>query len=323
MAAELTSNTASWPAEYRPHALTFRERRQCILCGGGKLRSLWSGQFGDEPVMSWLQAFRYEVEVDDVLAREWFHRVRCLDCGITFHRFVLDEAGAAALYGEWISRAQIDAFESVHRGSTPAAVFEGGVQAMKHLLRLARLCDNRSRTRPVALLDFGSGDGRFVAAARLLGFEANGVDPSPTRQGQAERGGLSLLDSLAVWDGLGREPLDAVTLFEVLEHVAEPLDLLVDLGRRLRPGGVLIVEVPDCRGIAAAPRTLEEFHRVQPLEHPNHFTPATLRAMCRRAGYLPIAKPPAHVTTAPLAILRTEVSRVVRPSTTSQYFVRA
>jgi SAM-dependent methyltransferase len=299
----------------------FRERATCVLCGGDRLERLWFGHFGDEPVRSWLRSFHYDADLDQALSELPFERVVCQSCDMAFHRYVPDEQLASTLYGSWISPAQIEAFEQDHHRHDPNITFSMAAQLIKHLLRLRQLLD-RNAGEPMRVLDFGCGDGAFLNLAHLFGVKAYGVDASATRLRRAERPGITVVASLAELDALATGPMDAITLFEVLEHVSDPLGLLVELRRRLRPSGILIVEVPDCHGIPAAPRTFQEFHDVQPLEHSNHFSPLTLRAMCGRAGYAPIAKPPAHVTAEPIAVLKTEATRFINRPSTNQYFRR-
>lgn len=299
----------------------FRERSQCVSCGdGASLQVVWEGRFCDEPVRTWMRAFHYSGDVERALGDEAFARVACQACGMSFHRRVLADEWLATLYSEWISSAQVDAFEADRRQTRPHAAFVTGTQLVKHLLRLRHLSRERER-RPLRLLDFGCGDGKFLGLGTALGFEAFGVDFSASRRARAGGAGISIASSLGELDARVHDGYDCVTLFEVLEHVVEPLEILGALAARMRPQAVLLIEVPDCRGIGV-PRSFSEFDAIQPLEHINHFTPETLTAFCQRAGFVPAPRVPAHVTTDPLALVKTEASRLLRRPTTSQYFRR-
>ncbi len=306
-----------------PERATFRERAGCVACGGVDLDVVWQGRFSDEPVRGWLRAFHYSGDVERALGDESFARVACRACGMSFHRRVLTDDWLETLYARWISSAQVDAFEADRRETHPDSAFVAGTQLTKHLLRLRRLSPGRGR-RPLRLLDFGCGDGKFLRLGAAFGFEAFGVDSSASRRERAGRGGVTIaasLEELRALDPRAGEGCDCVTLFEVLEHVAEPRAILDALAARMRARAVLLVEGPDCRGIAV-PASFAQFDAVQPLEHINHFTPATLTALCRRAGFSPAPRVPAHVTTEPLALLKTEISRFLQRPATSQYFRR-
>lgn len=301
------------PAQVHSPPATLRERAACVCYGRRDLRPLWRDSFGSPPVRSWLHRFRYEADVDSVLAGQRFERAICDRCGMSFHRWILDDEWLNVLYGRWISAAQIEAFEQARTAADPGAAFTAAAQSVKHLLRLRHLAGERA---PIRLLDFGCGDGRFLRMAAAFGFDAHGVDLSATRRSRADGPGIRVVPVL---DAVDADPFDAVTLFEVLEHVPDPLGLLRALAGRLRAGGLLLVEVPDCTGITV-PRTFAEFHAVQPLEHVNTFTPRTLGALCVRAGFAPLPRVPANVTTNPIAVLRTEATRLHARATTSRYF---
>jgi len=291
----------------------FRARASCPLCDAPGGDAIWTGAFLDAPVREWIGRYGYSGDVDGALAGATFTLVRCPRCAFAYHRDILTPEWLATLYSRWIDARQIERFEAGHR----EAAFETGRQMVKHVLRAAALLGPLGR--PLRWLDFGCGDGAQVASAALFGCDAFGIDFSATR---TERNGRRVVArDFAGFDALGVGPVDVVSAFQVLEHVDDPAALLRGLADRVRPGGLLIVEVPDASGFDA-PATWEQFQAVQPLEHINAFTPATLRTACERAGFAALRRPPAHVTTRPLDLLRTEASRFLARSTTNQYFRR-
>ena len=112
----------------------------------------------------------------------------------------------------------------------------------------------RSLVAPYAgrkLIDFGAGDGTFLALVYDLFPNAVGVDPNPDQLAEsqerlADLPGISFRSpsetSSKSFDG----SFDIATCMEVLEHCveAEVQDVLNDLNRLVRPGGRLIVSVP-------------------------------------------------------------------------------
>lgn len=64
-----------------------------------------------------------------------------------------------------------------------------------------------------SVLDVGAGDGSFVRAARLAGFEAYGVDPIPKASHALQEAGLYATDP---------EKFDAVTMWDTIEHMDNP-----------------------------------------------------------------------------------------------------
>ena len=99
-----------------------------------------------------------------------------------------------------------------------------------------------------ALLDVGAGKGEFMLTAAMMGWEVDGVEPSADFCRYAKE-----THRLDIHHGvLGEVPeidnrlYDAVTLNHVLEHVDDPHDLLKKAANRLKPEGVLFIEVPNC-----------------------------------------------------------------------------
>jgi 2-polyprenyl-3-methyl-5-hydroxy-6-metoxy-1,4-benzoquinol methylase len=137
------------------------------------------------------------------------------------------------------------------------------------------------------LLDVGAGPGFLVAAARRRGWEARGVDLNPWASAHArEVVGVDVaVGTLADLLAPG-EQFDAVTMMDVLEHVADPDALLAQAAAAVRPGGVLVVLTPD----AGAPvsrllgRRWPEVQR--PGEHLVLFSRAGLVAALRRHGFV-------------------------------------
>jgi SAM-dependent methyltransferase len=81
------------------------------------------------------------------------------------------------------------------------------------------------------------------------------------------------------------ETFDAITMFQVLEHIAEFDQMLADCRQILRPGGLLVISVPD----GDAMRALEELtgcFDVTP-NHINKWTPKSLSLAIQRNGLAP------------------------------------
>jgi 2-polyprenyl-3-methyl-5-hydroxy-6-metoxy-1,4-benzoquinol methylase len=83
---------------------------------------------------------------------------------------------------------------------------------------------------------------------------------------------------------LPEAPFDVVTLLGVLDHIPDPLTTLRTLHAHLARPGVLIASVPNAA--SAARRAFGENWPGWDLpRHQNHFTPASLDAMLRKAGF--------------------------------------
>lgn len=119
-----------------------------------------------------------------------------------------------------------------------------------------------------AAIDVGCGNGAFVAALRDRGFDAWGIDFSEraVRAGKVHFG-LEHLYAVNIEHFRERFPdrtFDLVTAFEVLEHMDDAALFVQRLSELLRPGGWLIVSVPNRE---RRPRLLNEGDLP-----PHHFT---------------------------------------------------
>lgn len=100
------------------------------------------------------------------------------------------------------------------------------------------------------LLDIGCGGGRFLSLIKSRGALAVGLELSDVRIQYARSVyGLDVWKypvDHAFWQEGHREAFDVLTLWDVLEHVNFPDEMLHSAGRLLKPGGLLFIDTP-CR----------------------------------------------------------------------------
>lgn len=162
----------------------------------------------------------------------------------------------------------------------------GIAERVMHQIQCTRQRRVERHVRSGALLDIGSGDGRFVNHMAAAGWAATGLDFSPSAQVLAEQrnaGGRFLCGSLFDHDF---EPasVDAVTLWQVLEHIAEQREFLERTHDLLRPGGVFIAAVPNIDGLSAR-LAGERWWGLDVPRHLVHFSPDSLRKALENTGF--------------------------------------
>ncbi|MBB6430481.1 class I SAM-dependent methyltransferase [Algisphaera agarilytica] len=103
------------------------------------------------------------------------------------------------------------------------------------------------------LLDVGCGDGFFSHMFAQQGIEVLGIDPEPEGVEQSRQmtstqqyPGKAPRFELGRGDDIPREneSVDAVTLFDVIEHLANPIVILREISRVLKPGGKALIVTP-------------------------------------------------------------------------------
>jgi SAM-dependent methyltransferase len=91
------------------------------------------------------------------------------------------------------------------------------------------------------LLEVGCGRGDFLRVASER-FDVYGVEPNPEL---ARDSAHSAPVHEGLLDGVTWSEFDVVASFHVIEHVDSPSKFVAEMVRRLKPGGVLVIETPD------------------------------------------------------------------------------
>lgn len=142
------------------------------------------------------------------------------------------------------------------------------------------------------VLDIGCGDGNFLKIARILGYQAEGLEFDAQAVAAARGEGLDVHLGGLPDSGLQSASYDAVTLSQVIEHVHDPLASLQEAARLLRPGGMLWVATPNID--AKAHRTYGPHWRgLEPPRHLVLFSAIALRRALAEAGFRDVRLLPA------------------------------
>lgn len=164
-------------------------------------------------------------------------------------------------------------------------------QAARELAMVVRFLQPRV-PRP-AVLDFGTGHGQWVRMAAAAGSDAHACDVSEHAFHALTAAGITCHRIGVLPDAA----FDFINTEQVLEHLPRPAETVAGLVRALRPGGVLKIGVPHDPALrtklqrpqwTAAKDSPDSLNAVAPIEHLNHFEPASLTALGRAAGLEPL-----------------------------------
>jgi 2-polyprenyl-3-methyl-5-hydroxy-6-metoxy-1,4-benzoquinol methylase len=153
-------------------------------------------------------------------------------------------------------------------------------------------------------LDVGCFNGFFVKELLDRGYDAYGMDFNSAAiehgvsqyglEGRVTRRSLNELDV--------QEKFDAITLFEVIEHLDDPLEILSLVKEAARPGGMLVLSCPNAHAVWRPPADF-------PPHHVSRFTANALTALVRRAGFEPQS---CHVQTSSFLLMKHYLGAVAR-----------
>jgi SAM-dependent methyltransferase len=208
------------------------------------------------------------------LAKDRFRIVRCALCGLAYLNPRPEEGKLAGYY--------------------PKTYWGGKQRGVKDLFRKAeeRLKENyklralkKCGVRSGRVLDVGCGRGEFLALLKKRGFQVAGLETGEeaVRRGR-EDFGIEITNGTLAGSHFSENSFDAVTMWHVLEHLPNPREALRAARKLLKPGGVLLLALPDFGGLLAG------FYRgawfgIDAPRHLTHFKKDTLSEMLGRADF--------------------------------------
>lgn len=157
--------------------------------------------------------------------------------------------------------------------------------AKRRLDRVARLLGRSPHS--IRLLDIGCSRGHFLAAAVAAGYDAEGLEPASRIVAVARAAGLRVSEGTLDQVRFPDSSFDALTMFEVIEHVNDAVALLLECRRILKPRGILCLSTGNARSwtVAAMGPRWDYFQIEQDAGHISFFNPRSVRALAARTGF--------------------------------------
>ena len=213
---------------------------------------------------------RHQHELD----KDHLALVRCLACDLVYVNPAFDE----------------EHYREIYQSTEYQAIMKDlGIESHDYRVerfgreRVEIMAAHLPQNRPIRYLDVGCSTGFVVEAARQVGWDALGIDLNPSAIEFGKERGLDLRAVTLDGAGFDLETFDAVSLFDVVEHLLEPSTVVASAVKLLRPGGILFIYVPN---YDSASRLLlgADAHFIWPTHHLNYYTPETASDLLSRHG---------------------------------------
>lgn len=187
--------------------------------------------------------------------------LRCLECGVVRTKYDYD----ASQYGKDYAENYLKYAQSPQNKS----------------LNLFRLGLIARWLKPDAMvLDIGCCVGEFIRYAephyRCVGFEPNLV---------ALKEAMHRTRSEIVSNLNGNHTFDCVTMFDVIEHIQEPVELLKHISSILTPGGIVAVTTPDSTCFGVSTSEYRSWKHWKPREHLFLYSITSLELLFEKVGF--------------------------------------
>jgi SAM-dependent methyltransferase len=139
--------------------------------------------------------------------------------------------------------------------------------------------------RLVKLLEVGCATGEFIKTCRRrFGWEVTGIEPNRQLSDVLNREGYPVVSSMLEDAEIPSEQYDVVSLFNVLEHLWDSVYSLKRINRLLKPGGLVVVEIPDFDS-PSRKRFGKYWFLYHLPRHLSHFTKKSLTSLMEECGF--------------------------------------
>ncbi|MBV8252526.1 MAG: class I SAM-dependent methyltransferase [Chitinophaga sp.] len=245
--------------------MTLIYRNTCPLCGSSQIHEVLTAK-------------------DYTVSKENFGIWHCGGCSGRFTQNVPDGASIGKYYQsqEYISHTETR---------------EGLINRLYHSVRKITLRSKQNWVRSATglkqgkLLDIGSGTGAFLHYMKTGGWDVTGLEPDETARANAKQ--LYGIEALPIEQlfSLPAEEFDAITMWHVLEHVHDLHHYLDQLRKLVKPGGAIIIAVPNYTSLDAS--YYKAFWAAYDVpRHLYHFSPTSMESLLAQHNIKVVKKHP-------------------------------
>jgi len=212
---------------------------------------------------------------DHSVSGESFEVWQCAVCSLRFTQNVPDESSIGPYYqsADYIS----------HTNTSEGLINRMYQRVRKFTLEQKANMVIKRTTEQGNVLDIGAGIGAFLHAMKEKGWKVTGLEPDQgARERAAQLFGIELQD-VSVLHQLEQESFDAITLWHVLEHVHQLHPYIEQLKKLLRPGGKILIAVPNYQSLDSSIYGVYWAAYDVP-RHLYHFSPLAMQTLMEQHG---------------------------------------
>jgi len=238
----------------------------------------------------------YRLNDPSGVSKQFYPFVKCSSCGLVYINLRPSDEELKNLYDEYYSAMKrplrgiegnlIKFFNRIRIyrifGFKKLCFFSRGTY---HAYTFLTSCQNLYGEKSRKILDIGCGDGSFLVHLKEKGWDVFGVETSRNAVLSArERNRLDIFCGDLKDANFPSGFFDVLTMWHVLEHIPYPIQLLAEVKRVMKNGGLLFISVPDIESIQAKVCKGKWFH-MDPPRHLYQYSPGTLNAILERGGF--------------------------------------
>jgi len=205
--------------------------------------------------------------------------VKCSTCGLVYRNPRLKEAFSREFYGGKYYEKYNEIEETISEARQ--ALFRKALQRL----------ENSSTERTKRILDVGCGKGHFLKLAKESGWEVDGVELSTSAcEYGKNKLGITILNKSIEEARFKDNSFDAITLWNVFDHLPDPLIAAKIIRGALKEGGILMIRVPNANFHLLTHRFFNILPMSAKFKDPSiivnyGFSSKTIKEMLQKAGF--------------------------------------
>lgn len=218
--------------------------------------------------------FLYKMEIGSISTRSIKNEMedvgniyKCCNCSFIFKEIESTNINL----GDYYANLTYDYYQSLH----------GDGRYKEHAM-MARLINKNLFSGKI--LDIGCGTGEFLNILSPEKWEKWGVEPAKFTNEILEKNGIKAVTSGFMESDLPNNYFDVVTMFDVIEHIDNPVNYIKLIKKVLKDDGIVLVATPNVTSLMAHLSGKYWYH-FSPIGHITFYNPKILKKIMQKEGF--------------------------------------